>query len=500
MQQKQSIETLQWIRKKFGYPLGVVFLLPWLLLLFQWLWHGYITLFFALVVLALSTFLFVFLTISFWMSLVEAWYPVEQIAQRLRIKDGQVHFRRPVILTNLPVVQDLADGIDLLQTELNKSKAQLESSEQSKFDELGKASVRFKWVLEQLRPHLKSALGITLALKDGQYQSKIVADELKGNIKSSLEHSLRLLDEYREMSSVRDKLVLYPEPINLRLLIGAVIRSLGSQAEKQGINIALDYADSLQDEFIADRVRVFEIYSVILGYAVRFAQKGEIKIVVQQNQAESGLSEVIFCVQDQGQNFAGMNMEQLLEPFLQPDQFQVAVRSGSGPGLAFAVYKQIVEQMGGQLDVRTLESGINQYQVKLFFDASKGVPLGLEKSRHMVLVVDDNELFLKTITIPLRKMDLDVLCCTEFDQALELAKSENPDLIITDLYLGESEGVDLALRLKSEGYKGPILGMTATNTEENRQRCREARMTELLSKPFRLEEWRPAIKNSLLMN
>lgn len=480
--------------------MGVVFLLPWLLLLFQWMWHGYITLFFALVVLALATFMFVFLTVSFWLSLVEAWHPVEQIAQRLKVKDGKVHFRRPVIITNLPVIQELADGIDLMQTELNKSKAQLESSEQSKYDELGKASVRFKWVLEQLRPHLKSALGITLALREGKYQSKIVADELNGNIKASLEHSLRLLDEYREISSVRDKLVLYPEPINLRLLISAIIRSVGPQAEKQGIFVTLDYADHMQEEFIADRVRVYEIYSVVLGYAVRFAQKGEIRIAIKQTLVESGLCEVEFKVHDQGQNFAGMNMEQLLEPFMQPDQFQVAVRSGSGPGLAFAVYKQIVEQMGGQLSVQTLESGINEYKVKLFFDQSKGSASGQEKSRHLVLVVDDNELFLKTITIPLRKMNLDVFCCTEFEAALKFAQAENPDLIITDLYLGEKEGVDLALRLKSEGYKGPILGMTATNTEENRQRCREAGMTELLSKPFRLEEWRPAVKNSLLMN
>lgn len=498
MQQKQSLETLNWIRKKFGYPLGVVLLLPWALLFFQWLWLGQITLVFSVVVLALSTFLFVFLTVSFWLGLVESWHPIEQIALRLKARDGQISFRRPVIVTTLPIIQDLADGIEMLQSELNKTRTKLDSSEQSKSDELGKASVRFKWVMEQVRPHLKSALGITMVLKDGEHHSKIVADELKGNIKGSLEQSLRLLDEYREITSLRDKLVLYPELINLRLMLSAIIRSVSLLAERQGLVIKVDYPDQMQDEFIADRVRVFEIYSVILGYAIRFAQKGELNLVVEQLQQISGIYKVRLIIRDQGQNFAGMNMEQLLEPFLQPDQFQVAVRAGSGPGLAFAVYKQIIEQMGGALVIKTLPDGKNEYQITLNFDPVKTAQNVNDKQRHLVLVVDDNELFLKTISIPLKKMSLDVLCCSDYLSASAMVQKEKPDLVVTDLYLGDIEGVDLANSLRRDGYLGPILGMTATNTEENRQRCREAGMTELLSKPFRLEEWRPAIKNCLL--
>ncbi len=106
-----------------------------------------------------------------------------------------------------------------------------------------------------------------------------------------------------------------------------------------------------------------------------------------------------------------------------------------------------------------------------------------------VLVVDDDRLFLRLVELNLEKLGITVKLAESGLEALRLALSERPDVILLDLMMPQMDGYEVLRRLKSseETREIPIVMLTAKSSHDDRIRCEEIGIAGYITKPFRIE-------------
>jgi len=111
------------------------------------------------------------------------------------------------------------------------------------------------------------------------------------------------------------------------------------------------------------------------------------------------------------------------------------------------------------------------------------------------LVVDDDSLFLRLLELNLGKAGLKVLLAESGNEALRLARDNNPDIILLDLMMPAMDGFEVMRLLKaSEKTRDiPVVMLTAKSSQADRQRCEEMGAVDYVTKPFNLEKLRSMV-------
>lgn len=112
------------------------------------------------------------------------------------------------------------------------------------------------------------------------------------------------------------------------------------------------------------------------------------------------------------------------------------------------------------------------------------------------LVVDDDRLFLRLVELNLGKIGLRVVLAEDGTEALRLALSEAPDVILLDLMMPRMDGYEVMRVLKASDTTReiPVIMLTAKSSAQDRDRCLELGAAGYITKPFRLEELRSTVK------
>lgn len=116
------------------------------------------------------------------------------------------------------------------------------------------------------------------------------------------------------------------------------------------------------------------------------------------------------------------------------------------------------------------------------------------------LVVDDDRLFLRLVELNLGKLGIRVLLAESGPEALRLATSERPDIILLDLMMPQMDGYEVMRQLKAceETRKIPVVMLTAKSSQSDRLRCEEMGIAAYITKPFRLEDLRNTVSSIVL--
>ncbi len=112
------------------------------------------------------------------------------------------------------------------------------------------------------------------------------------------------------------------------------------------------------------------------------------------------------------------------------------------------------------------------------------------------LVVDDDRLFLRLVELNLAKLGMRVLLADSGREAVRLASSNKPDIILLDIMMPVMDGFEVLRQLKEneETRDIPIVMLTAKSTPEDREKCAQMGIAAYITKPFRLEELRETVK------
>ncbi len=318
--------------------------------------------------------------------------------------------------------------------------------------------------------------------------------EYAQKIKYSSRHMLGLIDDILDMSRIEaNQLVLRPEPISLPdqlRQVEAIVRA-DAQLRKQVFTVTLP--PLAHSRVTADGTRVRQVLVNLLSNAVKYTPEGgHVSLSMEELSCEKdGHTRVRFTVADDGCGMTEDFLSHLFEPFARAEDS--VTNRVPGTGLGMPITKNIVDRMGGTIEVESAINKGTRFTVTLTLpiadDAGQTQKNPLSGRRF--LCAEDNALNAEILTAMLDLHGAACTICSDGEQVVETFNAAAPgeyDAILMDVQMPKLNGLEAARRIRAGvdpiGRTIPIIAMTANASDDDVRRCLDAGMNAHISKPL----------------
>ncbi len=365
----------------------------------------------------------------------------------------------------------------------------------------------------ELRTPMNGVLGCTQLLKDSSLTDQ--QRELIETMHRSGEALLALVNDILDFSKIEaGKMTLEVADVNLRALIRDVTTLAEGLAAQKGLTISVKIDADVPEELRGDPIRLRQILFNLVGNAIKFTKHGGVTIAVSlrtKRQESSGTVFLQWSVQDTGIGLTPEQQAQLFKAYVQAD-LSTARRFG-GTGLGLMICRQLVELMGGTITVDSrfghgstfvyttnlLPAIHRDPAVSSLGAGQRGAGEPLEPLR--VLVADDNEINQVVACKFLQKLGCQVEVARTGCEAVEAITRTAYDVVLMDCEMPEMDGYEAAreVRRREEGTLNhlPIMALTGHASDEDAQKCRQAGMDKVMTKPLTLSALRANLQELL---
>ncbi len=317
----------------------------------------------------------------------------------------------------------------------------------------------------------------------------------------SASNLLVLINDVLDFSKLRaGKMELALAPFDLAKTVRAVANVLEYKAEEKQIAFQVSLADTLPRHVLGDGHRIYQVLMNLSGNAVKFTEHGHVLLRIGPGPAPG---QVTFAVEDTGIGMAAEVLQRVFDPFSQADA-NIA-REYGGTGLGLNISKQWVEAMGGTLSVESQAGKGSIFSFTIALPAAPAAQIETPTQQTgtqrldgwLVMVVEDNEFNRLVAQTVLESAGASVVLANNGAEAVDLVSARWPDIVLMDLQMSVLGGLDATVILRQQGYKGPVLALTANAFPEIRERCLTAGMDDLVVKPFEEAELIAQIRRHL---
>jgi CheY-like chemotaxis protein len=315
---------------------------------------------------------------------------------------------------------------------------------------------------------------------------------------------LSLINDILDLSRIEaGKLGVERVPTQLAQLLSEVVSLMRVRAVERGLEFELRLLSAIPTAIVCDPTRLRQILLNLVGNAVKFTDKGSVRVFVR-HQERSQPPTLLIDVIDTGIGMTSEQLERLFRPFQQADASMTRRFGGSGLGLA--ICKALATALDGEITAQSAPNEGSTFTLTMAVDVPKGTQmtrtiievapdlalieprgLGLQLHGNVLLAEDgpDNQVLLTTI---LRKYGLTVELAENgriaVERALAARDAGSPfDLILMDMQMPELDGYGATRQLRHDGYRGPIVAVSAHAMAGERERCLVAGCDDYLSKP-----------------
>ena len=372
----------------------------------------------------------------------------------------------------------------------------------------------------ELRTPMNGILGIAQQLE------KTPLNDLQAKHLSTIECSgkqlLAIINEVLDFSKLdSNKVELHCQSCCLPTLIGDVIAiCCANQSNTRDIQVTTLLPQSHYPQVMADDVRLKQILINLLNNAIKFTQQGEVSLRLNLTEQDTDRCQVEICVADSGIGMEQSKIDGLFEAFAQHDSS--TTRHYGGTGLGLSICQQLVELMGGQIQVSS-EIGVGSvFKLLLSFELAEeektaetepvneavqcssieqgGVDAAADITMDMtgkrVLIAEDTPLNCEVIKMALEDCGVDFLIAENGAQAVELFQQQSVDIILMDCLMPIMDGFQASASIRAleisdpnkRGRRVPIVAITASSSEEIKGQCLDSGMDDIMLKPFDFDE------------
>ncbi|MEB3231846.1 MAG: response regulator [Leptolyngbyaceae bacterium] len=358
----------------------------------------------------------------------------------------------------------------------------------------------------ELRTPLNVILGTMEALQE-EILGPINERQLKAVLmtETSASHLLRLINDILDIAKIGSgEITLEYGSVNVKQLCSSSLTFVKQQACKKSIQLVSEIPPNLSDLSV-DEVRMRQVLINLLTNAVKFTPEGgKVTLAVSGLSAtEKTPASLRFAVTDTGIGIAPENIPKLFKPFVQIDS--ALNRQQTGTGLGLALVKQIVELHGGQVGLTSELGAGSCFTVDLPYETTmSSAPQSLlgtttastqpRQSRAMsaplVLLAEDESANVETFSTYLEAKRYRLLLARNGQEAITLACSEHPDIILMDIQMPGMDGLEAIQQIRQQETlrQVPIIAVTALTMDGDRERCLEAGANEYMAKPVKLKQ------------
>jgi CheY-like chemotaxis protein len=273
-------------------------------------------------------------------------------------------------------------------------------------------------------------------------------------------------------------------------LLHSAANLMGGRARQQALELTVHIDPALPEWIWGDELRLRQMVLNLLSNAIKFTPEGSVTL---RARAE-GASAMRIEVEDTGIGIEEAAQQTLFEAFTQADA--ATTRKYGGTGLGLAIVASLAEAMGGAVTVVSSPGRGSTFALCLPVEAGRSpgaLPvLATERERGTrVLVVEDNPVNRLVAQRFLVELGCEVRLAADGVEALEQLEAEAVDVVLMDMHMPRMDGLGATREIRSRmGGALPVVGLTASVTEDDRQACFSAGMNAVLCKPLMMDDLR----------
>lgn len=349
----------------------------------------------------------------------------------------------------------------------------------------------------ELRTPLNAILGLSKSILSETNDPKIKNDlEVIQYSSLSLLTSINDILDYSKIE--KGELKLAQVEFDFQKLVQELKAVTNQQARDNSIGFIYEERNTLQKKLIGDSIRFKQIFTNVLGNALKFTTQGQIKLSIHTEELEGEKIGITAIIEDTGVGIAKEKLDRIFESFVQEEINDK--RKYGGFGLGLCIVKALVELHQGSVDIQSIQGSGTVVTLKMKLDKSQienktsdelifNQAEELLKGKHFLVVEDNmvNQLVIKSILRKWKGITFDI--ANHGLEALQAMEVKNYDLILMDLQMPEMDGYEAAQLIRS-GKSGinnpciPILAVTADTTEKTKAKVFEIGMDEYITKPI----------------
>lgn len=354
-------------------------------------------------------------------------------------------------------------------------------------------------VSHELRTPVNGIAGIASLLKEGSLSPD------QQQLVSLLERSTRsltlLINDLLDFSKLeKGAMTLEQTPFALSEAVGECVDLLTFNAGEKGLDFSYTLAPELPDPVIGDPLRLRQVLMNLAGNAIKFTEKGSVRIAAAPVTITSNDVTVRFEVQDTGIGIPQADCRILFQAYMQAEA--ATARKYGGTGLGLAICRELIQLMGGEIGVDSVEGKGSTFWFTACFgrDATAAhpaqkepdacPPLNRSYRALRVLLVEDEPITRQVSAALLKRSGLEAVDMAETGrEAIRKLQETRYDLVLMDMQMPEMDGIE-ATRCIREANSGvtearvPIVAMTANSRDSEREACLSAGMDGFISKPL----------------
>ena len=376
----------------------------------------------------------------------------------------------------------------------------------------------------EIRTPLNGILGMSSLLLKSEMRDD--QKDLVQTVQTSGLDLMGIVSEILDLSKIEaGKMRLERSPFHLENMLETTLRPFEHEARRKRLRLMMDMAPDIPARLVGDAMRLKQVLNNLIGNALKFTQTGAVVLRIRKAPETHGTGPVTgsgsgtapgicaldFEVEDTGIGIPAQAQDGIFQSFTQGGQAEA--RRYGGTGLGLFICKQIVEMMGGTIGFRSTPGKSTVFHFTLPFpiaagpeaaepawDADGGEDKPLAKTGSRLLIVEDHPLNQKVLCGFLAQFGLKADTSSGGQEALQLFSREPYEVVFMDCHMPGMDGFECtrALRQATKTGKRPtIIGVTADAMQGTREKCLEAGMDDVITKPILTEELQRALSRWL---
>ncbi len=333
--------------------------------------------------------------------------------------------------------------------------------------------------------------------------SKKVNDETLENYIKSIHSSsitlLKLINDVLDLSKIEaGKLELKYDPVDIRIIFDELYSLFNYKAKEKGLKLNIHVSKKIPKGLSLDELRLNQVLINIISNALKFTQKGYVKVLVDAKNISKETVDLVIKIIDSGIGVPKEKLELIFEDFKQQDDS--ISRQFGGTGLGLSISKRIINLFNGELQVDSEVGkgssfiidlpGIKIAEDKLFQNKDAVFPKDIKFPNKKILVVDDIKSNRALLICHLELLGFDVYEADDGISGFKKALEIKPELIFMDIRMPGEDGNEVTKRLKAnkETSDIPVIACTASVLETPEKLLELDNFSGLLKKPILINE------------
>jgi TMAO reductase system sensor TorS len=386
----------------------------------------------------------------------------------------------------------VADKLNVARIEAERARRAADAANRAKSEFLANMSHEIRTPMNGIIGMNSLLLGTELTSRQRQW-SEVVRD--------SAEALLAILNDVLDISKLEaGRVELETVEFDLDDLIQRAIALMSSPAHQKGLELSTAVDPAVRRFYSGDPNRLRQVLFNLVNNAIKFTDRGQITLKVGRDASDDTGNLLRFEVSDTGIGIPRDVQAKLFQKFTQADQ-SITRRFG-GTGLGLSISKQLVEMMGGSIDVKSepgkgstfwftvrLAGGrVRPLRVAAEASVPPVAPSARPRLAKRILVAEDNRVNQQIPVLLLQREGHTVDAASDGAEVLELLREHDYDLILMDVQMPVMDGIEATKKIRGMAgakSKVPIIALTAQATDEAAATYQAAGMNDHIGKPFR---------------